>query len=401
MLVCLWTMSCRKLAAAEKEFETIKELRADALQVGQVEGPPDVDSLIQNADLKNLDCLCETNSALSSLEGRFTVAMWWKIVKRSCQIYGVFERLRSQRSKKRMRDRYAAIVLKQLNGNGLKYAQASNYERLGKFLSEFPAFVFQRQWITVADWFQKVEGKNAVLLDCITSIVPVSSVFLRDAFLLHKHGFQVHAGLMKDHISDTLVELVKTRVLEDGVFIFNNHPDVNSKANDKKRMQLNVDFIKSREMTAFKKALIDHLTVLHPDHNVDSMVGLLSKIECASQLAHIDYTKEFLSDVLSNDHQIPLACLIALTDDTVFDVWPGAIRFDDSRKFKPMKVRLQAGDVLIFRGDLVHAGAGVEKANVRFHAYMDVKGKPRPIFEDGVELTYFMDDKAHILERQN
>jgi hypothetical protein len=200
----------RKLAAAEKEFETIKELQADALQVGQVEGPPDVDSLIQNADLKNLDCLCETNSALSSLEGRFTVAMWWKIVKRSCQIYGVFERLRSQRSKKRtLRDRYAAIVLKQLNGNGLKYAQASNYERLGKFLSEFPAFVFQRQWITVADWFQKVEGKNAVLLDCITSIVPVSSVFLRDAFLLHKHGFQVYPGLMKDHIPDKLIEFIK------------------------------------------------------------------------------------------------------------------------------------------------------------------------------------------------
>jgi hypothetical protein len=85
----------------------------------------------------------------------------------------------------------------------------------------------------------------------------------------------------------------------------------------------------------------------------------------------------------------------------VFDVWPGAIRFDASRKFKPMKVRLQAGDVLIFRGDLVHAGAGVEKANVRLHAYMDVKGKPRPTLEDGIELTNFMYDKSHILKRQN
>lgn len=289
-------------------------------------------------------------------------------------------------------------MLKNLNGNGLKYAQASNYERLGKFLSEFPAFVFQRQWITVADWFQKVEGKNAVLLDCITSIVPVSSVFLRDAFHLHTHGFQVYPGRMKEHISDTLVELIKRRVLKDGVSIFNNYP-YQSDLNDGKRMQLAVSSIKSREMTAFQKTLFNFLADHYPHHNADSMVGLLSEDGCAPQLAHTDYTDDFLSDFLSNDDQIPLACLVALADGTTFDVWPGAIRFDASRKFKPMKVRLQAGDVLIFRGDLVHAGAGVERANVRLHAYMDVKGVPRPMFAEGIEHTNFMDDKPHILKR--
>ena len=66
-----------------------------------------------------------------------------------------------------------------------------------------------------------------------------------------------------------------------------------------------------------------------------------------------------------------------------------------------MKVKLQAGDVLIFRGDLVHAGAGIERANVRLHAYMDVKGVPRPMLEEGIEHTNFMDDKPYILKRPN
>ena len=75
----------------------------------------------------------------------------------------------------------------------------------------------------MADWFQKVAGRDAVLLDCITSIATVSSVFLRDAFSLHKHGVQVHSGLMKEHISDMLVDSIMERVSVKGVPIFNNH----------------------------------------------------------------------------------------------------------------------------------------------------------------------------------
>ncbi len=96
---------------------------------------------------------------------------------------------------------------------------------------------------------------------------------------------------------------------------------------------------------------------------------------------------------------MPLAGLIALTDDTGFDVWPCAIRFDSSRKYKPMQIRLRAGDILLFRGDLVHAGAAVGLVeNVRFHVYLDVDGIERPKHGDGVEETYFMCDEKHILK---
>jgi hypothetical protein len=56
--------------------------------------------------------------------------------------------------------------------------------------------------------------------------------------------------------------------------------------------------------------------------------------------------------------------------------------------------------VLIFRGDLVHAGAayGGEIENVRIHAYLDVKGVKRPKHGDGVEHTHFMSDEKYILK---
>jgi len=38
-----------------------------------------------------------------------------------------------------------------------------------------------------------------------------------------------------------------------------------------------------------------------------------------------------------------------------------------------MQLALNAGDVVVFRGDLVHAGATYEKRNVRLHVSLDVE----------------------------
>jgi hypothetical protein len=53
-----------------------------------------------------------------------------------------------------------------------------------------------------------------------------------------------------------------------------------------------------------------------------------------------------------------------------------------------MQVKLNKGDVLVFRGDLVHGGAACgEVENVRIHAYLDVEGAERPKHDDGVEMS--------------
>jgi hypothetical protein len=61
-----------------------------------------------------------------------------------------------------------------------------------------------------------------------------------------------------------------------------------------------------------------------------------------------------------------------------------------------MKIRLRAGDVLIFRGDLVHTGAALMAGDA---ANLEVEGVVRPKYKDGVEETYFMCDEEHILKR--
>lgn len=54
------------------------------------------------------------------------------------------------------------------------------YDRLDKFLGQFPLFVYQRKWVGLSDWFQEVEmemvvagttkPKSGALMDCICSI---------------------------------------------------------------------------------------------------------------------------------------------------------------------------------------------------------------------------------------
>jgi hypothetical protein len=369
---------------AELEFAEIQKI-ADgkggvALNI-LPENLPNVGQLISSAVLDNIVCLCEQEVSLNTAEARMSITVWWRTVKRACQIHGIFELLRGQKSKeqKTLTERYASLVKEQVV---MSFRQAARYDRLGKFLKQFPLFVYQRKWVTWADWFQNVSGM--VLIDCLPSIAPLSSVFFRDCFQLHAAGFQVMPALMVDYINDNLISNCKMRCEQEGEVIFNNVKKADSRHNDEKRVQVPTDSV------PFKKALMNRLARDFPHHKVDSMVALLSKPGCKAQLAHTDYTPATLAN--TTDQNMPLACLVALVDDTPFDVWPGAIRFDFARSYKPMKVKLNKGDVLIFRGDLVHAGAACgEVENVRIHAYLDAVGVKRPKHGDGVEETHFIE----------
>lgn len=236
-----------------------------------------------------------------------------------------------------------------------------------------------------------------MLVDCIPSIVPLSCVFIKDSFSLHTHGFQVLPGLMTDCINDAVVAACKAGCELKGEVIFNNVKGVDSRHNDKKRVQLPVD--KIVDAAPFKSTLTARLAPLFPRHTVDSMVALMSKLMCKAQLEHTDYSPKTLAG--ATDETMPLASLCALMDGTLFDVWPGAIRFDRTRSYKPMQIKLNKGDVLIFRGDLVHAGAACpgEMENVRIHAYLDAAGIQRPKHGDGAEETHFMCDEKCIGKR--
>ena len=60
----------------------------------------------------------------------------------------------------------------------------------------------------------------------------------------------------------------------------------------------------------------------------------------------------------------PLGVLVALQDETRLDTPQGVIA-------------MEQGDVLVFDGDVVHAGAAYAQDNTRVHLYLDATEVPR------------------------
>jgi hypothetical protein len=78
----------------------------------------------------------------------------------------------------------------------------------------------------------------------------------------------------------------------------------------------------------------------------------------------------WMSDLADKD--VPLSVLLAIQKNTRLWVWPagcprGSLGGDDGAQL----VRLNVGQLLVWRGDLVHAGAGYARQHTRVHAYCD------------------------------
>ncbi len=126
--------------------------------------------------------------------------------------------------------------------------------------------------------------------------------------------------------------------------------------------------------------------VFPASHQACDHVFLLSERGCDDQTVHCDYDP--------SDHATPfgggwpLGCLIALEPDSALNVWPGSIDFDANKRYHHERMALNAGDLLLFRGDLVHSGASyLERSNLRVHCFMD----RWDAVERGDNGTYFMD----------
>lgn len=94
----------------------------------------------------------------------------------------------------------------------------------------------------------------------------------------------------------------------------------------------------------------------YPAHAALNFVLLESRPGCQRQAAHCDYvpTPELLA---ASDETIPLLFFLALEDDT--------------QAVQRKTLQLAAGDAVVFRADLIHAGSAYDKNNIRIHAYLD------------------------------
>ena len=120
---------------------------------------------------------------------------------------------------------------------------------------------------------------------------------------------------------------------------------------------------------------------------------LRSRAGCAEQPAHMDCAPM----PTIGDAQMPLEVLVAVMPKTRLHVWRRSIRlFTACALVEPIlkeTVELETGDAVLFRGDLVHAGAAYTRDHMRLHCHLDSLACPR-----GINQTYVV-DRPHIDER--
>ena len=188
-------------------------------------------------------------------------------------------------------------------------------------------------------------------------VVVALSALEADTATLDNEGFKVLRSAFKP--SHARTEEWHRIVRRKGRFIFN--------AGDTRRTQAH--FCPPEDLEAVAAQAAPHL-------QTSTWVVLRSARGCVPQPAHCDWDPHAVSDAAT---AVPCGLLLATAPDTPLDVWPGSwkhvrvtreVQTEDCRQ-----VVLGAGDAVLFRADLVHAGAEWpqtrRRANLRIHAFLD------------------------------
>lgn len=218
---------------------------------------------------------------------------------------------------------------------------------------------------------------------------------------LHVDGFKVLTGAV--NVSREMLQYFQG-VKKDAFHPIFNNGGAENDDNDLLRLQVDYNKLQGRMPRSLRDQLVSLLQKECPGHSIRGMAVLRSEPGCLPQIPHTDYAEVLVESPWYDwtTDQVPLGCVVALQDGTVFDVWPGAIRFKfEGHTFCHQQLVLNRGDVVVFRGDLVHAGAGFDRSNVRVHCYLEPNdgGFPRPKESDGTEITELMSNQPNILPR--
>jgi hypothetical protein len=181
-------------------------------------------------------------------------------------------------------------------------------------------------------------------------------------------GYEIHRGY--SNIDTNILEYM-TEYAKKAEPIFNDN--TTNRQNDRLRRQISLP---SRH--TWLRDIRQKLQERYPEHKIKDPVLLQSMPGCRRQAAHCDYvpSPEFL---VTNTKTKPLLFILALENDTYLDVWSGSHLRKSARSnpILPTRLSLNAGDAIIFRSDLVHAGSAYDKSNIRIHFYIDHPSVPR------------------------
>lgn len=183
--------------------------------------------------------------------------------------------------------------------------------------------------------------------------------------------------VVPDTVTTICAEKLGSRKASQAIF---NHNEL-SRRNDSKRRQTNLPR-KSKPLRNFVGGIEAYLRQQFPNLTPADWVVLTSEPGCQAQAAHTDYvpTTSFLTT-----GNVPVNVLVALQDGTKLYVWPRShtvvlqeVGGDvvEGQPIEKKPVFLQKGDLLLFSGLLVHAGAEYPKRNCRLHCYLDAGHRP-------------------------
>lgn len=187
--------------------------------------------------------------------------------------------------------------------------------------------------------------------------------------MLHIDGFEIlHQAIQ---VEPDEYEEIKRQSRGRMRTIFNDNEM--SKRNDHKRKQIPIK--KNVKTKRLLSKLDNILQKRYSKLKMNEVVILHSKIGCKEQGSHQDYEPNDIF-VNGNTNEIPLSAVLALEEtNTGLVVWRKSIRISsDDTDISNMKiekeiVKINRGDILVFRGDLVHAGSGYEEENTRIHCF--------------------------------
>ena len=198
---------------------------------------------------------------------------------------------------------------------------------------------------------------------------------------LHTEGYKVFRGAIE--IPDRVQECIERVAQQNGRPIFNFNDSTKSR-DDRKRLQCRIPN-RSKYMRSFIRGLERFIEVeISKNLKARDWMIIHSRPGCQDQAAHCDYLPETLEG--TPDRQISLAMLICTMPETKLNIWPGSIKLanmseEELKKIPPIacrEVKLNTGDVLLFRADFIHAGSGYQNNNYRIHAFLDSDKVQRP-----------------------
>ena len=137
--------------------------------------------------------------------------------------------------------------------------------------------------------------------------------------------------------------------------VFNHEVFEAGASNDGKRLQVALDGDVGAQILAVLWQELTRRQLVSDDHNVNTLVALLSEAGCARQPCHTDLDTDRLTKC--TEDTMPLLILVALDKDTSLQIWP--MDCDE-----PFELPLPQYSALVFRADLRHAGSAYERSNV-------------------------------------